>query len=195
MANTMTCPLCRREHPASTTYCPNYWAEIPAAPPEPPRTESAMITPTAPALASSAERVTCPECGFTGTPGAECPQCGFHELPRDSSMRTASFQLPSGQVVSIPRGRDVVIGRQSDIAGIRHGLEPFDAVSRRHCCVSISPAGDKVTVRDPGSANHTWVGDDPAHVEPDEIRVASLPVRLRLGQHVTVTISGGGPGA
>lgn len=228
MADTMTCPLCGQEHPASTTYCPHHWAEIPAATPEHAETEPAVqeqrtaacplgdhehpvtetycdesfstlpvnwATPaTAPPPAQSMGGVTCADCGFDGTPGTECLQCGM-ELPQPSAAQTASLLLPSGDAVPIPRGRDVVIGRQSDIDGIRHGLEPFDAVSRRHCYVSISSAGDDLTVRDPGSANHTWVGDNPEHVEPDEIRSASLPVRLRLGQHVSVTISAGGAGA
>lgn len=103
--------------------------------------------------------------------------------------------LPSGARVSVPAGREIIVGRQSDIPEIRQGLEPFDVVSRRHCFITIALEGDRVSVRDPGSVNHTWVGDDPAEVRPDETRIVPLPVRLRLGQHLSITVSAQGVGA
>ena len=64
----------------------------------------------------------------------------------------------------------------------------YDAVSRRHCLITVTPDGARVRVRDPGSANGTWLGDDPAQIRPGETRTAALPVRLRLGLHLSTTI-------
>jgi len=190
MAAMMTCPLCGQQHPETSTYCTTLWTEIPA-PAEPVEAE-----PDTEELDPSIDIVTCPECGDQGTAGTECRQCG-KPLPvaRPLTARAGTMLLPSGARVSVPAGREIIVGRQSDIPEIRQGLEPFDVVSRRHCFITIALEGDRVSVRDPGSVNHTWVGDDPAEVRPDETRIVPLPVRLRLGQHLSITVSAQGVGA
>ena len=172
------CPFDDHEHPVTETYCrwaftplPENWF-VPAAPPPP---------------GPSGPQVICSECGLAGQAGAECVQCGA-PLGHPTGAAGTVAELPSGRTVAIPHGREVMIGRLSEIPEIRDGLEQFDAVSRRHCLVTISPAGDRVTVRDPDSANGTWVGDAPEEVAPDEARTSTLPVRLRLGQRVYVTL-------
>ena len=191
----MTCPLCGGQHPEGTTWCPTLWAEIPPDEPPDEPIEPAVEPAVAQECPDDDAQVTCPGCGDQGHPGQECRQCG-QTIPggvvRTAPVagQTATVLLPSGDRTPIPRGREVTIGRNSELPGIRQGLEPFDAVSRRHCYVTVDPTGASVTVRDPGSANHTWVGDDPTRLGDDEQRTVPLPVRLRLGQHLSITISG-----
>ena len=156
-------------------------ARGPAAPAGPaPAREPAEQTP--------AERAVCSVCGCPGSPGEECMQCGQALPPPAAGVNTA-LVLPSGDRVSIPRGRELVVGRLSDTPGIRRALHDYDAVSRRHCLITVTSDGARVRVRDPGSANGTWLGDDPAQIRPGETRTAVLPVRLRLGLHLSITIS------
>ena len=108
-------------------------------------------------------------------------QCG-QTLPSPAAGASTALVLPSGDRVSIPRGRELVVGRLSDTPGIRRALHDYDAVSRRHCLITVTPDGARIRVRDPGSANGTWLGDDPAQIRPGETRTAALPVRLRLGR-------------
>ena len=218
MADQVTCPLCGL-HPVSDDYCPTLLTEIPpslfsadseeSSPDEPPHDDSARraddtriqgspargpAAPAAPAPArepveqTPAERAVCFVCGCPGSPGEECMQCG-QTLPSPAAGASTALVLPSGDRVSIPRGRELVVGRLSDTPGIRRALHDYDAVSRRHCLITVTPDGARVRVRDPGSANGTWLGDDPAQIRPGETRTAALPVRLRLGLHLSITIS------
>lgn len=154
---------------------------------EPPARGPAAPAGPAPARAP-AERAVCPVCGCPGSPGEECMQCG-RALPPPAAGAGTALVLPSGDRVSIPRGRELVVGRLSDTPGIRRALHDYDAVSRRHCLITVEPDGARVRVRDPGSANGTWLGDDPAQIRPGETRTAALPVRLRLGLNLSITIS------
>ena len=215
MAEVMTCPLCGHEHPGGTTWCMELFAEIPVPKPDPPvdasdkaiqdehsdgdaqaiqATQSASRpTPNSPAGVAAGTAV-CGSCGDTGVPGEECRQCGRIIRPPVStvgvgaSARVSVLLLPSGLGVRLPRGREVVIGRQSELVEIRDALDSFDAVSRQHCYITVHPVRDEVLVRDPASLNRTWVGDDPREVGKSEDRVAQLPVRLRLGRHLSVVI-------
>jgi pSer/pThr/pTyr-binding forkhead associated (FHA) protein len=108
------------------------------------------------------------------------------------SPSVVSLLLPSGQRASIPRGQEITIGRQSEIPEVRAGLEPFDVVGRRHCYITVGLGRDKAIVRDPGSTNGTWVGDNPRQVSEQEQRSVELPTRIRLGQHLSITITTGG---
>lgn len=154
---------------------------------EPPARGPAAPAGPAPARAP-ADRAVCPVCGCPGSPGEECMQCG-RALPPPAAAAGTALVLPSGDRVSIPRGRELVVGRLSDTPGIRRALHDYDAVSRRHCLITVEPDGARVRVRDPGSANGTWLGDDPAQIRPGETRTAALPVRLRLGLNLSITIS------
>ena len=182
MADTVSCPLCGGEHP--TRYCEVLLTPFPdlGEPPPPPTDE-----PEAPR-----EAVICSACGMQGQAGRECDQCGTL-LSSHSAGRatTATVQLPTGSAVLVPRGREILIGRHSDLEGIRQGLEQFDVVSRRHCYITISAVSDEATVRDAGSANGTWVGDDPVEVRADDLRPVALPARIRLGQETFITIRAG----
>jgi hypothetical protein len=140
--------------------------------------------------------VTCPVCGDVGAAGQPCRQCGA-TLPTvnavaTSASGTATLRLPSGERVVVPRGREVLIGRMSDIPEIARALEPFDVVGRRHCFIAVSSAENVVSVRDPGSTNGTWVGDDPYPLRAGEPRLAPLPARIRLGQHLAIIVEGMG---
>ncbi len=183
MADTVSCPLCGGQHP--TRYCdvlltPFPDPEAPPSPPQEPEPEPSGVA------------VTCPACGMAGWAGRECDQCGTPlASPSTGQAATATLVLPAGGAVSVPRGREILIGRHSDVAGIRHGLEPYDVVSRRHCYVTVSTTRDEITVRDPGSANGTWTGDDPVEIRPDERRPVALPARIRLGQETYITITAG----
>ena len=215
MADQVTCPLCGL-HPVSDDYCSTLLTEIPPgrlcadpgapseppSPGEPPHDDSARAddtriqvppaqgraAPAGPAPAPApAERAVCPVCGCPGRPGGECLQCGRGQPAPDAGAGPA-LALPSGDRVSIPRGRELVVGRLSDTPGIRRALHDYDAVSRRHCLITVAPDGARVSVRDPGSANGTWLGDDPERIRPGETRTAALPARLRLGLHLSITI-------
>lgn len=231
MAETMTCPLCGKEHPIGTTWCVEQWAEIPTSPAEPASAVarcpfgdhlhdpaatyceelSAVLPdgwalprhPAEPAAIPQTEveaEVSCPNCGDHGLAGSECRQCGglipnVAPIPARAAAggRSAFVVLPSGRRVALPANRDIAIGRESELDEVRADLEPFDAVSRTHCVVRFDPVSNTLTVADPGSLNHTWVGSDPRALQPGERRSVSLPVRLRLGQHLAVSIAGDGP--
>lgn len=197
MADTITCPLCGREHPAGTTWCPVLFQDISRLPGgalvEPPSAPESEPVDRGP----DTESVHCPNCGARGHPGDSCIQCteiiplpapGIHQ------SRQVYVVLPSMQGVAIPRGSEIAIGRQSHIAGISTGLEAFDGVSRRHCYVTIDAVRDTATIRDPGSLNHTWVGDDTNELGAEERREVALPVRIRLGQTAYLTITPEGAG-
>lgn len=185
MADTMTCPLCGRDHPAGTTYCDETWAEIPVDPPPEgttaPEPRSARPSATQPPL-------TCPSCGDTGPAGSECRQCG-EPLP---SAPTASGQpfleMPSGQRITIPSGEDVVIGRESNVPELSAALAAFDQVSRRHCLVTVDAQFRTVSLRDLGSTNRTWADGASKPLSERDPHQASLPVRIRLGRELSITV-------
>lgn len=216
MADVITCPLCGKVHPAGTTWCMTLFAEIPPQRSDPPAqatgegsnadvsgVEPATTPRTSPSLPPapeppteiSAGRAVCSDCGDSGRPGEECRQCG-HVIPSSASSvvtsvrsaRAVVLTLPSGSYTQLPRGREIGIGRQSELGEIRAALTAFDAVSRQHCYVTVHPHRDEVTVRDPDSLNRTWVGADPREVGRQENRVAPLPVRLRLGHDLSIMI-------
>jgi hypothetical protein len=140
----------------------------------------------------SQDPVICPNCGDRGYPGDECRQCG-QIIPAVKSTGDGHIiaLMPSGNRVNIPCGREVAIGRESDVSKVCRLLEDFDAVSRLHCYVRVDFAGTCITVRDPGSTNRTWVGDDPLPLQADELRTTKLPTRVRLGKSVFIEFSQG----
>lgn len=188
----MTCPLCGREHPAGTTWCPVLFQDVAHlvadAAPEPPADRRADAAAQIP----DTERVMCPNCGAGGRPGAACIQCmEIIPLPAAATkqLRPVYVVLPSMHAVAIPRGSEVAIGRQSTIAALSRGLEAFDGVSRHHCFVKVDTERDTATIRDLGSLNHTWVGDEAHELRAEERLEVALPVRLRLGQTAYLTIT------
>lgn len=191
MADTMTCPLCHQEHPAGTTWCPTLFQDIshllqtaaPAEPPLPP-------APSPPPPSDETGQVECPECGALGRPGESCPQCTqIIPAPVPIHLEQVYLVLPSLRAVAIPRGQEIILGRQSDLADVRAGLEPFDGVSRQHCYLTIASDRDIATIRDPKSLNRTWVGDNEREIGENERREVALPVRIRLGQTAYLTIT------
>lgn len=187
----MTCPACMQQHPVGTTWCPIMYTDITSIreAPEPSPDPSPSEQP-APAGQPVDSNATCPNCGASGRGGSPCIQC-FELIPRMApATASAAFAvLPSYRAVPLPRGRDVVVGRQSTIPEISTELELFDGVSRRHCIVSVDTDTDTVTIRDPGSLNRTWVDDDDREIGDGERRRADLPVRIRLGQTAYLTIT------
>lgn len=194
MADTMTCPACKQPHPVGTTWCPVMFCEIPQVRDEPDRLEPPAPDDVAgPPQEHEADlgRGECPTCGANGPIGQPCPQC-LDVIPRPGARlrpRQVYIVLPSFRGVAVPRGREIVIGRQSDIPEIREELEAFDAVSRQHCFVTVDAARDIASVRDPNSTNGTWVGDDEVEIGAEELRASPLPTRIRLGQAAYLTIT------
>lgn len=195
MADTVTCPACGQQHAVGTTWCPVMFVDVselrdePAPPAPDPAPEPAAPPTRAPV--ADAGLVECPVCGARGQAGQPCPQC-MEVIPRPVAPARASqavVVLPSLRGVAIPRGREIVVGRQSDIPEIRAGLAGFDGVSRRHCYVTVDATREVVTIRDPDSMNRTWVGDDEREIGANERRVADLPARLRLGRTAYLTIT------
>jgi hypothetical protein len=179
MDEVMTCPYCGEEYPAGTDYCSKCFTYISLSPSEPEGQEEdgARLS------------VTCPQCGDIGHPGEECRQCGAtFPLLQSVAQRTVSLCLPSGTRLRIPCDQEILIGRQSNVLEIKQALESFDVVSRKHCSILVTGDGSQMTVRDHGSSNHTWVGDDPVELGPNEQRRVSLPVRIRLGQRLFISI-------
>ena len=192
MVEHMTCPWGPHTHPVGTTWCMEMFAEIPAPDalatrPIPRPVDPPVVESLPPAPRSLPEPVSCPNCGDRGTPGEECRQC-FTIIPGPGPGGPAVLVLPSGTVVRVPRDRQLTIGRESEVDAVSTALDPFDGVSRRHCLVTIDPVRDEITVRDPGSLNRTWLGDDPREIGPQEARVVALPALLRLGRNLTIRI-------
>lgn len=198
MEDAMTCPLCRGKHPLGTTWCSTMFAEI-TQPVPLSGTESlapAELLPVEPAESAAADEspeAVCGRCGDIGPVGEACRQCGSvisGSRPVGAAGQTAMV-LPSGVRVPLPKGLEIAVGRGSELAELRSALAAFDAVSRQHFLLIVDPARARVAVRDPGSTNGTWVGDDPRRVQPGEVRYADLPVRIRLGQETIILIEGG----
>lgn len=198
MADISACPLCG-QHPAADGYCTIRRALIPRLRrPGRPCDELTVELSTAgiPATEPATIRLpdglaACTVCGHLASRFEACPRCG--SLPPASQQVTARhvlLVLPGGAQVSIPCGQEIVIGRNSDHPSIRHHLAPFDVVSRRHCLVVVDISGAKATIRDLGSANGTWINAEPARLGSNENRTAPLPVQLRLGRQLFITIGG-----
>lgn len=180
------CPFCCERHPVATAYCPVMLTPLPRDAPD---DSDRVPVPDPPVVLSG----TCSNCGDAGSTGRACRQCGSPLTERPVGHRRASLYLPSGGRVALPTAKPVMLGRRSEIPEIRAALDPFDAVSRRHCSITVDGDRGVVTVRDEGSTNHTWVGDDELH-EGDLLTVP-LPVSIRFGRHLSVTVDweGGTP--
>ena len=184
----LTCPICRQELPAGETFCRRCMSDVLD---HSPSVSEPEVSESTDAGTSGATDVTCQNCGDRGQPGQECRQCRQILLvPITSRAASVRLLFPSGAEATIPTDTEVMIGRQSEIPAVRQTLASFDVVSRVHCYLTVDSTANQITVRDPGSANHTWVGDDPLEVGTDEFRVAPLPSRIRLGRSLAITISG-----
>lgn len=191
MADSMTCPACMQQHPVGTTWCPIMYTDITSireAPELSPDMSSSERSE--PASQSVDSNATCPNCGASGRGGSPCIQC-FELIPSMAPATAGAVfaVLPSYRAVPFPRGREIVVGRQSSIPEISTELEKFDGVSRQHCIVMIDADRDTVIIRDPGSLNRTWVDDDDREIGDGEHRRSDLPVRIRLGQTAYLTIT------
>lgn len=191
MADSMTCPACTQEHVVGTKWCPVMYTDITSIREAPEPTSDVSPSGRSASVRTHADPpATCPNCGASGRSGSPCVQC-LDVIPSESrsTARSAFAVLPSYRAVSLPRGREVVLGRQSSIPEISSELEMFDGVSRHHCIVVIDAEYDSITIRDLGSLNRTWVDDDDREIGDGEDRRADLPVRIRLGQTAYVSIT------
>ncbi len=191
MADSMTCPACRQQHPVGTSWCPVMYTDITSIRDvTEPTVDISSPERSAHASPNADQPVTCPNCGASGRSGSPCVQC--LEVIANPARATASSVFavfPSYRAVMLPRGREVVLGRKSSIPEISTELEMFDGVSRHHCIVTIDLDRDSITIRDPGSLNRTWANDDDREIADGEHRRADLPVRIRLGQTAYVSIT------
>lgn len=189
--DTMTCPACHGMHPAGSAYCTELWIPIDSMQDITNQDDDAgrgqQIThePSSEPTADD-DAPACPVCQDTLRVQNRCRQCGYDFGGTTSPPVT--IVLPSGESIPVPSASEVVIGRLSEDPTIRDALEPFEAVSRRHCTLRVDPDGAHVTVKDLRSSNGTWVGDDPEQLAIGESRRVPLPARIRLGRHLSLTI-------
>ena len=207
MAELMTCAVCFGQHPAGVNWCPVMQAPIVDS--------TDASDSTAISEANNTAQVAAPICSGTSdeleatrpSTASACVQCGGMRSSTDTSPTcfqcgapwasapdhrgavNAWIVLPSGAQVSVERGVDIVIGRESPTRVIREALLPFDDVSRAHCRVAFSEQGGGATVFDLDSSNGTFIGVSATRLAPHHPHEVTLPTAIRLGNHVTVTLS------
>jgi hypothetical protein len=83
---------------------------------------------------------------------------------------------PDGDPISLPEGRQIILGRKSNIAGVAAAMASFGNVGRFHARVFLH--GGRITIEDLDSVNGTFVGEVglPTRVPHDFL----LPVDIRL---------------
>ena len=189
MDSMMTCPLCGGMHPEGTTFCDIMWGEIPQESRDDLAAEEADLRLQSDT--SEHEEVgRCPSCGAFGTPGEECWQCGSVIEPADGEgrRRRVVLRLDDGPIAALEPDKTIVIGRESEAREISDMLASYDVVSRRHCAIRVSQDATMVTITDCGSTNGTFVGPDAERLNRDVACTAKLPVRIRLGSCVGITL-------
>ncbi|MDR0365373.1 MAG: FHA domain-containing protein [Bifidobacteriaceae bacterium] len=101
----------------------------------------------------------------------------------EGSVPDAILSLPDGRVTRFPQGVEVILGRESEHAGVAALLSPQDTVSRIHARVYV--ADGQALIRDAESTNGTWIDGEaittPAHLP--------LPLTFGLGRELYVTLS------
>jgi hypothetical protein len=140
---------------------------------------------------------TCPQCGLGDLPAEtlDCPSCGFAlggaGWAADARTAAGSVEaaqlLVAGQVIDIPAGEAVVLGRDPGASALAGALSGLYGVSRRHASVTVR--GRTVTIQDFDSTNGTWVDGERLGAGA---AVRDLPARFRLGQSVEVEVRAGG---
>ncbi len=149
-------PLSGSSAPAPESAAPSPDSSEPASEPAAPTPDSASPTPAPAAPPPTAEE----------TAAAPGPRFVL-EMP-----------APGGEVRRfVLRPGENVVGRLGDC-----DIKLDDpSISRHHAVVTLT--GDRVTVRDLGSTNRTFLGDDPIEGEVDlsvgtEVRIGAVPARL-----------------
>jgi pSer/pThr/pTyr-binding forkhead associated (FHA) protein len=141
------------------------------------------------------QRTSCVVCGAYSQPCHPCPNCGEPtpgvSLPatgtsRASSKQIAKLHLPNGDSLVLPPGVEISIGKESLVPQVAAALRQFESVSRRHCLITVDPARRRVVIRDPGSTNRTYIGDDTANPVGSTGQVVQLPAKIRLGKFTAV---------
>lgn len=108
-----------------------------------------------------------PAVATCGEPGCDTPldaagRCAIHSLGGLADEVAAStpsrFRLVFPWGATLPVGGEVVrVGRSADAGVLAGPLDSYDTVSRRHAEIRMD--GDRLVVRDVGSANGTFVND------------------------------------
>lgn len=182
----LTCPACDGALTPGTMLCPScgHFMAGDVPPPAivtPPAAASARPAPDGhhqPERGTGAGNVPCTTCGRLVI-GTACDHCG---TPVDGG---AVLELPGGERLALAEGVEVVLGRESREQAVAAALGPLDTVSRRHARVTLR--GTEVEVADVESTNGTWL--DGRRVGTHPVR-RQLPVRIGLGQSVSVEIRG-----
>ena len=185
----MTCPLCGGTHPEGTTFCNVMWGEIPQEPRDDVLAEDTVDQQQS-GEPERDETGRCPACGAAGTPGDECWQCGGTIEPagREGRCGKAVLRLDDGPSAAIEPDKTIVVGREGDLREISDMLASYDVVSRKHCTIRLSRDATMATIADCGSTNGTFVGPDAERLGRDVACTAKLPVRIRLGSCVGITL-------
>ncbi len=103
-------------------------------------------------------------------------------------VSAAYLALPNGTRLNLCEGREYTLGRESCDSQIAQALSNSTYVSRRHCSIRVDFARAAVTVRDEGSTNGTFVGNDTQRRKVIGQETYPLPVQIWLGTHVHVSI-------
>ena len=182
----LTCPACNGTLTPGTILCPNCGhfmiGDVPlpaiATPPAAASARAASDGHHQPEGGTGAGGVPCTTCGRQVN-GTACDHCG---TPVDDG---AVLELPGGERLALAEGVEVILGRESREQAIAAALGSLDTVSRRHARVTLR--GTEVEVADVESTNGTWL--DGRRVGTHPVR-RQLPVRIGLGQSVSVEIRG-----
>jgi hypothetical protein len=119
----------------------------------------------------------------------DCPCCGRALAPplaggADNTVPGANAQLAvAGQVVDLPAGETLVLGRDPAASPLAEALSGLYGVSRRHALVMVR--GTNAIIQDLGSTNGTWLDGARLGLTPV---TRALPARLRLGRSVEVEV-------
>lgn len=106
-------------------------------------------------------------------------------LDTPPALSAVRISFPNGSSVRIPEGRECCIGRESDIFEIKRAIAGNGYVSRKHCTVRVDGERRTLSVRDEGSTNGTFVGNE-RHQVFDKVEVP-LPAVVWLGSHVKLS--------
>ena len=189
MGGMITCPLCGGTHPEGTTFCDVMWGEIPQESEDKTAIEEAGIQ-----LQNDEQEHgqsgRCPSCGAPGIPGEECWQCGsiIEQIGDGGQCGRVLLRLDDGSFAALEPDKTIVIGREGDDRKISDMLSSYDVVSRRHCAIRVSQDATMATITDCGSTNGTFVGPDAEKLNRDMTCTARLPVQIRLGSCVGITL-------
>lgn len=193
----MTCPSCGAEVTPEDLLCrcgafidryavtPDLSVTVPAQPVAPPA--AAPVAPPLPEPTVAARPCPVVWCTSDIMPGASSCSAWGHPANDDEPTDGPScvLTMPDGTRIDLSEGIPLEIGRESSDRRVASGLAPFDTVSRRHALVALE--GDSLRVTHVGRTNPTYANGQ--LVAP--VAVVPLPVQLRLGQSVQLTLTQG----